>query len=871
MIKFRFLSALLCLSISTVATRLAAQNYTPYNITTFAGSNLNGGLLNGQGTAAEFYNPNAVAVDSSGNVYVADTGNDVVRKITSGGLVSTLASGFGPLYGIAVDSSGNVYVSDQINTTATTGAIKKITSTGSVSVLVSSGLAGPAGLTLDSSGNLYVADAGNSVIRKVNTQTGAMTVYAGTAGSSAAIDGAPGTGKMGYPTGVAFDTSGNLYVADGQFEEIRKVNSSGTLSTYAGSPGVPSTQDGAINGSPGNVGFEDPVGIASDGAGNLYIVDGGAIRYITAGGTVSTLAGVYGRAGSNNGAGQNALFNNPYGIAATSAGVIYIADAGNYEIRLGVSPTSQAPTIQYQPTSVTSSVGGSAAFMVTASGANLTYQWYLNGVAISGATTTPLSLGNLTASQAGTYTVTVSNSYGSVTSTGAYLTVGPSLAPNITSEPSSVTAAAGGTATFAVTASGSGLSYQWYLNGAAISGATSSTLNLSALTSSQAGSYTVTVTNNYGAATSFAATLTVTGSSTSVPAVTTQPVAVTAYAGSAASLSVSASGNNLSYQWNLNGTPISGATSSTLSLGSLTTSQGGTYTVTVSNSSGSVTSSGAVVTVVEGGHLINLSVLTTLAATGNFTVGFVIGGAATTGSKPVLLRASGPSLAAFLSPPYLDNPSISFYNGTTLVNSNSAWGGNATISSVAAQVGAFPFVSSTSLDSALYVPAAPTGNDSVIVQGIGVVGGSVLAEIYDATPSASFSATTPRLINLSVLKNMGSLLTVGFTVGGSANRNVLIRAVGPTLGLAPFNLGGVASNPQITLFNSSSTAIQSNDVWGGTAALTSAMATSGAFTLPSNSLDSAMIANLAPGTYTVQATEASGTTGTVLVDLYELP
>lgn len=246
------------------------------------------------------------------------------------------------------------------------------------------------------------------------------------------------------------------------------------------------------------------------------------------------------------------------------------------------------------------------------------------------------------------------------------------------------------------------------------------------------------------------------------------------------------------------------------------------------------------------------------------------GGSGTSGPEPVLVRASGPSLAAFLPPPLLDDPSETLYSGSTPISSNDNWGGNATVSAISAQVGAFPFASATSKDAALYLAAAPSGNDSVIVTGVGTVAGSALAEVYDATPSASFYTTSPRLINVSVIKNMGSLLTLGFTIGGSANRNVLIRAVGPTLATT-FGLGGVAADPKIALFNSSQTVIQSNDNWGGTAALTAAMTTSGAFALPPNSLDAAMIANLPPGTYSVQATVSTGATGTVLVDLYELP
>ena len=145
----------------------------------------------------------------------------------------------------------------------------------------------------------------------------------------------------------------------------------------------------------------------------------------------------------------------------------------------------------------------------------------------------------------------------------------------------------------------------------------------------------------------------------------------------------------------------------------------------------------------------------------------------------------------------------------------------------------------------------------------------MIAEIYDATPAESFTGATPRLLNVSVLKPLGAGFTVGFVVGGNVPKNVLVRAIGPTLGTA-FLLGGVVSDPQLALY-SGQTVIGANDNWGGGAPLASAFASVAAFVLPPDSKDAAVTAALSPGNYTVQVSGVAGVTGTILVEIYELP
>jgi hypothetical protein len=262
--------------------------------------------------------------------------------------------------------------------------------------------------------------------------------------------------------------------------------------------------------------------------------------------------------------------------------------------------TVTAPSITTQPVSQTVNAGATVTFSVVATGtAPLTYQWMKGGANITGATTATLTLSSVTTSSAGSYTVKVSNSAGSVTSAAATLTVNSTgTAPTITTQPVSQTVSAGANVTFTVVASGTApLSYQWMKGGVNISGATASSLSLTSVTTSSAGSYTVLVSNSAGSVTSAGATLTV-NTVTGAPVITTQPASKTVTAGASVSFTVAATGTApLSYQWMLNSANISGATTASLTLNNVTTANAGSYTVKVSNSTGSATSAAAVLTV----------------------------------------------------------------------------------------------------------------------------------------------------------------------------------------------------------------------------------------------------------------------------------
>jgi len=267
-----------------------------------------------------------------------------------------------------------------------------------------------------------------------------------------------------------------------------------------------------------------------------------------------------------------------------------------------------APSITGQPASQTVTTGSNVTFSVSANGSStLVYQWFkngsklANGTGISGATTATLAMTSVTTNSAGSYTVTVTNLFGSATSAAATLAV--QVPPQITSQPASVSANPGTNVTFTVTATGTApMNYQWFKNGSALtdggnfSGSTSNKLTLASVTTNDAAIYAVTVSNPVGSVTSGNATLTV-APAAKAPVIVTQPASVTAGVGAVASFSVVATGLNLHYQWLKGAAAISGATSDTYTISSVKTTDAASYSVIITNFAGSVTSATATLTV----------------------------------------------------------------------------------------------------------------------------------------------------------------------------------------------------------------------------------------------------------------------------------
>jgi hypothetical protein len=312
-------------------------------VTTLAGSTK--GYADGTGAAAKFGSPMDVAVDAAGNVYVADFNNNRIRKVSPGGVVTTLAGStqgyadgtgaaakfFNPK-GVAVDVAGNVYVADANN-----NRIRKVSPAGVVTTLAGAGkgfadgtgvaaqFSYPTGLAVDVAGNVYVADANNNRIRKVSP-AGVVTTLAGSIQGYA--DGTGATAKFFNPHRVALDAAENVYVADEKNHRIRKVNPDGAVTTLAGS-----TQ-GYGDGTGATAKFSSPMSVAVDGAGNVYVTDfnNNRIRKVSPTGVVTTVAGAAIK-GDADGTGAAAKFSNPKGVAVDVAGNVYVADLANNRIR----------------------------------------------------------------------------------------------------------------------------------------------------------------------------------------------------------------------------------------------------------------------------------------------------------------------------------------------------------------------------------------------------------------------------------------------------------------------------------------------------------------------------------------------------------
>jgi RHS repeat-associated protein len=314
----------------------------------------------GQATETKLYRPHGIAVDAAGNLYIAEQPYSRVRKVDANGIITTVAGtgtpGYsgdgGPAteaeldypYDVAVDAAGNLYIADSSNSCVrkvdTNGIITTVAGTGEYGYGGDGGpateaiLSVPHGVTVDASGNLYIVDPGNNRLRKVDA-SGIITTVAGTGQEGFSGDGGPATeAKLYDPVGVAIDATGNLYIVDATIHTVRKVDAKGTITTVAGSRGCGFSGDGG----PATEAFLcRPHGVAVDTTGNLYIADSSnrCVRKVDAKGTITTFAGIGTSMGysGDGGPATEARLSYPLRVAADAAGNVYIADTDNHTVR----------------------------------------------------------------------------------------------------------------------------------------------------------------------------------------------------------------------------------------------------------------------------------------------------------------------------------------------------------------------------------------------------------------------------------------------------------------------------------------------------------------------------------------------------------
>ena len=360
-----------------------------HTITTIAGTANTPGYSgdNGAATSAKFNDPSAVAVDSSANVYVADTSSDVVRLVTRAGIITTVAGLYcvsnddglcgllgdkGPATsahlrhprGVALDASGQLYIVEGDNNF---GRVRLVNTSGIITTFAGIGFSisggigdgGPAtsarlnyphAIAIDiSGGKVYIADSNNYLIRVVSS--GIITTFAGTAGQAGSTgdDGQAISALLKYPFGIAVDASGNVYIAENSvsYQKVRVVSSAGIITTFAGTGTAGSTGD---DGAATSAELSYCAGLAVDSSYNLYIADSmnNKIRLVThTTGIITTFAGNFSNSGSlgNGGPATSAVLSAPSGVVVDSSGNLYIADTGDYLLRK-VSSTLNYPTGQ---------------------------------------------------------------------------------------------------------------------------------------------------------------------------------------------------------------------------------------------------------------------------------------------------------------------------------------------------------------------------------------------------------------------------------------------------------------------------------------------------------------------------------------------
>lgn len=630
---------------------------------TFAG--VAPGSNDGTGTGAKFFQPLGLARDSSGNLYVADTISHTIRKITPANVVTTFAgiagtngtadgtgtaAAFSNPQALAIDAANNLlFVADGNHTIRQVDLANAAVTTIAGGANFQSGLADgngtnarfnfPGGIVFDSTTNsLYVADTNNHAIRRVFLASvvspfvrGDVITVAGT-NSSGNTNGTGTAARFNFPRGIAVDASGNVFLADANNSTIRKVvpgsaANAGVATTFAGANSSFSVTDGAGT----TARFNAPRGLVFDPTSqNFFVTEtGNVVRRMTATGAVTTLAGGVNVPNSVDSSGAAARFSFPNQITVDSAGILYVADTQNSTIRRGFNAATLAITTQ--PVAQTVATGSTVNFTVVATGSSLTFQWKKNGTDISGQTSSTLTLTNVQSGDAANYSVSVTNSSGTITSNSVALTVANQAANDNfasamefvgltgtnTTANTVATGESGEPTNFSNNATNSSLWYKWtpVVSGVATidtfgsitgtSGTTPQDTALSVYTGTSLADLSFVAANNDADGTLqskvtipvtagvsyFIQAGTNTGSRGNIVlnfsvAVLPTPASSAVVAGSPASFAITLDGAQSTFgaQWSRNGSDIGGATSATFNIPSATGANAGVYLAGITQS-----------------------------------------------------------------------------------------------------------------------------------------------------------------------------------------------------------------------------------------------------------------------------------------------
>jgi sugar lactone lactonase YvrE len=726
-----------------------------------------------------------------------------------------------------------------------------------VSTFISTGLNSPVGLAFDTYGNLFVANNGGTGISKFSSAGAVVTAPFGGSAATSNI------------TGLAFDSNGNLYSADTFAGSARISKFTITAGVYQ-SVSLPYI----------SASLSSPFGLAFDTNGNLYVANSGSgnISEYSVGAVSALITGAF----------NTTVLSAPYGLAFDTSGNLYVSNPGTGVINKITSAGAVSPFYTFAagnaPVGLAFDTSGN--LYVATSASNTVTKLSSTGTFLSsislGAGNNPRFLafdssGNLYVANQTSNTVFKITFPAPVVVTPAAAAPTVTVSPPVITSPLTYSSPVNQTFSYTIQASNTPTSYNatnlppgCFIN--TYTGGITGTPTI-------AGVYTETISATNAGGTG-SATLVVTITPASQTITFPAPATMVANAAPFTLAATSSSGLPITYTVLSGPATVSGNTVSlTGAAGTVTiqASQGGNLAY---SAAGSATVSFQV-TAVPKPVLVNLSARSVVTPTGPMTAGFIISG---TTSKTLVLRGVGPGLSSFGlgASPLLARPQITLMdvNGNVLAT-NAGWGGSATLASAFASVGAFP-LSSTSADSALTATLAPGLYTMKLSDAVADSGGLALAELYDA--SVDPTGVSQKLINLSSWGQIGTgngVLVCGFMVSGTASKPLLIRGVGPSL--AAYGLTGLLADPVLNVYDSSGNLVATNNDWGtpvgvnstqtpATAAtLTSTAAQVGAFPLIAGSKDAALIVTLPPGAYTAQVSGNGGTTGNGMAEVYEIP